>query len=297
MSHRASQMRFSHVPAAVTLAGVVTALLVMAACVADEPTAPRVDAHVITANAAGNVDNTARARFTMADSINVGTPSAPVWVPAAVRGDGRLRDGSPAAPGGLSNEYQGNVCSVNAVIGSGLKGEGYQFFLDMARFASSTLPASCLPTRSNRYYVNGSDQAPVNASTAVSIANVSSMSVGQTMVQPFHSGTMAQLGYGLFWDDAYPPASGVLVTRLPNVVDEYGRSVRQWRVESRGSHKAVLVLPAMATERLTQASHQGRIATHCPLRRSTRTTRGLTVMPSLTTLDVESRKSLCSFRS
>jgi hypothetical protein len=48
-----------------------------------------------TANAVGNVDNTSRARFTMADSINVGTVSTPTWVPAAVRGDGRLRDGNP----------------------------------------------------------------------------------------------------------------------------------------------------------------------------------------------------------
>ena len=243
MSHRAPQMRSSHRPA-VTFAGVVAAVLAMAACETDAPTTPRVDARQMTAKAAGNVDNTARARFTMADLVNVGTSSAPVWVPAAVRGDGRLRDGSPATPDGPSNEYQGNVCSVNAVIGSGLKGEGTQFFLDMARFASSTLPASCLPTRYNRYYLNGPDQPPVNASTAESIAGISSMSVGQTMVQPFHSGTMAQLGYAVFWDDAYPPASSMLVTRLPNVIDEYGRSVRQWRVESRGSHKAVLAFPA-----------------------------------------------------
>ena len=244
MSHRASQMRLSHVPAAITLAGVFTTVLVMAACATDEPTATRADPHLTTANATGNVDNTARARFTMADSINVGTTSAPSWVPAAVRGDGRLRDGSPATPGGLSNEYQGNVCSVDAVIGSGMKGEGYQFFLDMSRFAFSTLPASCQPTRANRYYVNGPSQAPANASTLVSIPGVSAMSVGQTMIQALHSGTMAELGYALWWDDAYPPASSIVVTRLPNVIDEYGRSVRQWRVASRGLHKAVLVLPA-----------------------------------------------------
>jgi hypothetical protein len=237
-------MRITHAPAAVTLAGMLIAGLVLAACVADEPTATRLDARVITAKLAGNVDNTARARFTMADSINVGTIAAPVWVPGAVRGDGRLRDGSPAVAGRLSNEYQGNFCSVNAVIGSGLKGEGTQFFLQMGRFASSTLPASCLPTRYNRYYVNGPDQAPVNASTQASIAAVSSMAAGETSIQPFHNGTMAELGYALWWDDAYPPASSVLVTRLPNVIDEYGRSVRQWRVASQGSHKAALVLPA-----------------------------------------------------
>jgi len=244
MSHRKSHRHFTHVPAAGTLVRVMVPVLVMAACVADEPTAARADARPITANAAGTVDNTTRARLTMADSINVGTASAPAWVPAAVRGDGRLRDGTPATPGGLSNEYQGNVCSVNAVIGSGVKGEGYQFYLQMDRFASSALPASCLPTRYNRYYVNGPTQAPANASTFVSIAAVGSMSVGQTMIQPFHSGTMAELGFALYWDDEYPPSTSMLVTRLPNVTDEYGRSVRQWRVETRGSHKAALVTPA-----------------------------------------------------
>ena len=151
-----------------------------------------------------------------------------VWVPADVRGDGRLRDGSPALPDGLSNEYQGNFCSVNAVIGSGLKGEGTLSFA-LARLASTTLPASCLPTRYNRYYLNGPNQPPANASTQELVAGFSSLAVGQTLVQPFHSGTMAELGYALWWDDAYPPANSMLATRLPNVVDEYGRSVRQWR--------------------------------------------------------------------
>jgi tetratricopeptide (TPR) repeat protein len=40
-----------------------------------------------------------------------------------------------------------------------------------------------------------------------------------------------------------PPASSMLATRVPNVIDGFGRSVRQWRVERRTSHKAELVLP------------------------------------------------------
>jgi len=34
----------------------------------------------------------------------------------------------------------------------------------------------------------------------------------------------------------------VLVTRLPNVIDETGRWARQWRVETRGTHQAVGVV-------------------------------------------------------
>ena len=216
----------------------------MGACAIDSPAAPRVPAGPGTAKVAGNVDMTSRAQLVMADSINVGTMAAPVWVPAAFRGDGRLRDGSPAVSGGPSNEYQGNYCSVNAVIASGTKGEGTQLSFQLARFASIALPPNCLPTRYHRYFVNGPTQPPANASSQENIAGISSMSVGQTMVQPFHNGSIAELGYALWWDDAYPPSSSVLVTRLPNVIDQFGRSVRQWRVESRGSHKAVLVLPA-----------------------------------------------------
>src|SRR5690349_21379227 len=108
MSHRTSPKYFGHGPSVIALAGLVTTVLVMTACAAEDPTATRAAAHLVTANATGSVDNTARARFTMADSINVGSDVVPVWVPAAVRGDGRLRDGSPAAASGLSNEYQGN---------------------------------------------------------------------------------------------------------------------------------------------------------------------------------------------
>lgn len=48
----------------------------------------------------------------------------------------------------------------------------------------------------------------------------------------------------LLFDDAYTPATNVLVTRLPDVIDELGRSVAQWRVESRGFHRAVGVVPS-----------------------------------------------------
>ena len=182
------------------------------------------------------VDQTTRARFSWADSINVGTIAAPVYVPAAIRGDDRLRDGNPSVSGGPSNEYQGNFCGVNAVIGG-------QLFVDLKRYWSTALPASCQPARYYRYFLNGSSQAPSIVRPQSIVQDIGAMAVGDTRTQPFQSGTMSELGFGLWFDDAYPPASSVLVTRLPNVVDEFGRSVRQWRVETRGSHKAVMVLP------------------------------------------------------
>ena len=186
--------------------------------------------------ASAKVDQTTRARFSWADSVNVGTVAVPEWVWAGIRGDDRLRDGSPRVPGGPSNEYQGSFCGVNAVIGG-------QLYVDPDRDWSPSLPADCQPSRYYRYYVNGSNQPPSLVRPSNIVENIGTMAVGETRIQPFQSGTMSDLGFGLWFDDAYPPASSVLVTRLPNVTDEFGRSVRQWRVETRGSHKAVMVVP------------------------------------------------------
>jgi hypothetical protein len=204
-----------------------------------------VGAELFAVKLRGNVDDGTRARFSWDDSINVGTVSAPAWVPAAIRGDGRLRDGSPAVAGGPSNEYQGNFCSVSAVIGSGTGNESAQMYIDPDRFASASLPASCQPTRYYRFYVNvnGPTQTPSVVHPSHIVPDLSLMAVGETRVQSFHVGTMEELGFAIWWDPAYPPATGVLVTRLPNVIDELGRSVRRWRVETWGTHQAVLVVP------------------------------------------------------
>ena len=189
-----------------------------------------------SAAAAAKVDQTIRARFSWADLINVGTAATPEWVPAAIRGDDRLRDGTPSASGGPSNEYQGNFCGVNAVIGE-------QLFVDPQRYWSASLPLSCQPARYYRYYLNGPSQAPSVVRPQSIVQDIGTMAVGETHIQPFQSGTMSELGFGLWFDDAYPPASSVRVTRLPNVIDEFERSVRQWRVETRASHQAVTVVP------------------------------------------------------
>jgi hypothetical protein len=201
-----------------------------------------VGAELFTVKLRGNADVTTRVRISFADSINVGSVAAPVWVPAGIRGDDRRRDGSPALPGGPSNEYQGNFCSFHGIVGSGTEGNGAQAFLDPDRYASTSLPGSCQPARYYRFYLNGPTQPPGIAHPSTIVKDLNQMTPGQTQIQPFQSGTLGELGVGLWFDDAYPPASSVLVTRLPNVTDEFGRSVRQWRVETRGSHKAVGVV-------------------------------------------------------
>ena len=203
-----------------------------------------VGAEMFAVKTRGNTDQTTRARFSFEDSVNVGTEAAPVYAPAGVRGDDRLRDGSPPTAGGPSNEYQGNFCGVSAVIGSGTNGEGYQFNYSLDRWWASTLPESCQPVaRYLRVYLNGPTGTPGVTSPGQNFSGIGSMVVGESRIQPSQSGTMADLGVGLWFDDAYPPASSVLITRLPNVIDADGRSVRQWRIQTRGTHKAVGVVP------------------------------------------------------
>lgn len=188
--------------------------------------------------AGGKADQTPRARLSYVDSVNVGTALAPQWVPAGYRGDGRLRDGTPGGVS-LSNEYQGNFCGVNANIGTGTSGQSTQFTFDPNQYWSTSLPASCQPARYVRVYLNGPTEPPGQTRQHQFFPELGSMAVGDTLIKVWNNGTGAELGINLWFDDAYPPASSVRWIRLPNVVDEFDRSVRQWRIETRGSHRAM----------------------------------------------------------
>lgn len=198
--------------------------------VEDVPTAPLF--------VAGGKLVTPRARLSYADEVNVGTTASPVWVPAGYRGDGRLRDGTPGTPA-LSNEYQGDWCGVNAGIGTGIQGQTTQFTFDADQWWSSSLPASCQPARAAHIYLDGPSAAPGITRQTQHFPNLGSMAVGDSLIIPWNNGTGAELGVNLWFDDAYPPASSPRWIRLPNIIDEFGRSVRTWRVETRGSHRAM----------------------------------------------------------
>src|SRR4029077_157588 len=53
------------------------------------------------------VDSTSRANSVWADTVLVNG----IWLPAGIRGDGRLKNGSPAT-GTPSNEFQGAACGA-----------------------------------------------------------------------------------------------------------------------------------------------------------------------------------------
>ncbi len=179
-----------------------------------------------------------RAHFTYADSMNVSTTAVAQWVPTGIRGDGRLRDGSPGS-GIISNEYQGQFCGVAAVIGNGTGDESTDFNYTPDGNWSDTMPGSCKPARFYRYYLDGPDLPPAIASPHNIVVQVWELAVGETRLVSFMSGTQSELGFGLWFDDAYPPASSLQVTRVPDVVDVAGRTVRRWRVATRGTHRAM----------------------------------------------------------
>lgn len=216
-------------------APVAVLALVAAGCAdsrdATEPTAPLFAA-------GGGGATTPRARLSYADSVNVGSALAPVWVPAGYRGDGRLRDGTPGTAG-QSNEYQGDWCGVNANVGTGTQGQTTQFTFDPNQWWSSSLPATCQPARAVLIYLNGPAAPPGLTRQHQYFTDLGSMAVGDSLILPWNNGTGAELGVNLWFNDSYSPASSPRWIRLPNVTDEFGRSVRSWRIETRGSHRAM----------------------------------------------------------
>lgn len=198
---------------------------------------PRPGSAIITEGAAAKIDDTRRARYQWSDSVDIGTDT-PMWVPSGFRGDGRNRYGA-ASTGSDRSEYQGNHCGVRAIVGSGTGGQNGNFnsFPDIDWTESMT--AACGPRRHYVVYLEGPSGPASTTRPHQIVADIYTMSIGQSRIQPFATGTLGTLGVGLQYDDAYPPSSSPVVSRLPDVVDEFGQSVRRWRMTSRGTHRAM----------------------------------------------------------
>jgi hypothetical protein len=182
-----------------------------------------------------------QARFYFADSVNVGTGAAPQWVAAGIRGDGRARDGQAAASSRPGGEYQGSFCGVNAVLGRGAEyneNDGLNFHV--SRYWADTLPSSCNPARAYRFFLDGLGAPPLLLHPLSIVEGLGTMAVGETRIQThlvFQTGG-AEVGGIRFTDDATYGTSAAQIIRLPDARDELDRPVRQWRVESRNTHRA-----------------------------------------------------------
>ena len=183
----------------------------------------------------GHVDQNPRAVLSLADSIFVSDSGR--FVPAGIRGDGRVRDGT-AAPAGKSSEYQGDWCGVSArfELGTDLNAD------PDAGYSASTMSA-CGSKRQYRFYLSGPSLAPTVSGPHSIASGLATRAVGQSVLQPEGFGVQLTNCQRLMFDSQYPPSATVRQTRLSDTIDTQGRSVRRWRIESEGSHRAMCLVP------------------------------------------------------
>jgi hypothetical protein len=179
-----------------------------------------------------------RAHLVWADQVNLAAPgSTPDWQPAGIQGDDRDRFG--AAGGIASDEYQGAFCGVTAFIWNARANESGTLKVDPDAGYTSSLSSSCGSARTFRFYLNGTGSAPASIGALFLVTAIWKLEANASVLQSMSFAPQGALtACELQFDNAFPPASHVRVTRLADV-----GSVRQWRVESQGSHRAACTVP------------------------------------------------------
>lgn len=205
------------------------------ACSAENATIPsarRVDA---TARAAKAVS---RANYVFADSVNLAVAGgAPQWTTTGIKGDGRLKTGV-ASTGSPSNEYEGGSCGVDATLGSTAT-----FNTDPDHGWTSAL--QCGSPRMFNFYLNGLNGTPTAIGPHSVVDAFSGLAVGASTTRESRFGVQQSTCDGLRFTNAFPPSNNARVTRLPDVSGPAGL-VKQWRIESQGSHLAACILVGKA---------------------------------------------------
>lgn len=186
------------------------------------------------------IDSNSRANFVWADSIFFDG----AWVAAGIRGDGRLKDGSPASST-PSNEYQGKYCGVAAILyTAGTAPSGDMDYTPGFNYTSSMQTACQGGPRVYEFYLSG-DSAHLTSSALASgphsiARGLANLAPGAVVTQWEGFGIQQSNCPNLMFNDAFPPSQSLRYTRLADVVAG-GRTVRQWRIESYGSHVAACV--------------------------------------------------------
>ena len=205
----------------------VALLLLITACGSVEPTAPLVDAGALRAAKATGTTSI-RARYSLADIVGV--------LPAGIRGDGRLANGSISS-GTPSNEYQGDFCGVHAM----LENQTARFDTDSDMRWSSTMASACGTPRSFAFYLQGTEAAPTNIAPQTMVEDLASLAIGQSGTRTAVFGVQLPNCSSIRFNSAYPGASNVTVTRLTDVATSAGPA-RSWLIESQGSHTGACVV-------------------------------------------------------
>jgi hypothetical protein len=181
--------------------------------------------------------DTSQANLVWDDSVDIAAAGSPAsWTPAGIRGDGRNKYGAPS----MISEYQGRFCGFVGYLGvdggSALNAEpdfGY----------TTSMAAACgSPARMYRFYFDGATTPTFSFGPHHTVMNLASLAVGQTMFEDVWFGVHQPGCQRLDYNDAYSPSNNAAVTRLPDVTTAAGPA-RQWRVSSRGSHRAMCLIP------------------------------------------------------
>ena len=205
-------------------------------CSAENATTParQVDAAIGAAKAVS------RANYVFADSVDLAAAgTAPQWSKTGIRGDGRLKNGA-ASTGSPSNEYEGGSCGVDATLGSTAT-----FNTDPDHGWTSAMQATCGGMRLFNFYLNGLGGAPTPIGPHSVVDAFSGLAVGASTTREARFGVQQSTCDGLRFTNAFPPSNNARVTRLPDVSTPTG-FVKQWRIESQGSHLAACILVGKA---------------------------------------------------
>ena len=160
------------------------------------------------------------------------TVIGPDTVPAGIRGDARLADGSPSAG---NSAYQGGLCGVNASLTTEVQWDLYN-------------ATGCGPARVVLFWLSGAG-GPATAVQTKSIArDLTSMAIGESRTDQFEGFHLGQPNCARAeFNTAYAGSDNPRRTRLADAPD----GARQWRIESQGSHQAMCLYTAKGH---TQAS-------------------------------------------
>jgi len=174
-----------------------------------------------------------RAHLIWADLVNVAPSGLPAdWHPSGIQGDDRDRLG--IAGGTPSDEYQGRFCGVAAFIWNARPSQDGSLNIDPDAEYAFAMSSSCGLPRTFRFLLNGPGGSPTDVGAHITVTGIWKLAAGASVLQSQVVGMQNAINScQLRFDDAFPPANHIRVTRLANV-----GSARQWRVESQGSHRA-----------------------------------------------------------
>ena len=104
------------------------------------------------------------------------------------------------------------------------------------------MQAACGGRRQFNFFLQGPSAAPTPAAPRTIARELWLLGPGESRIQFEGFGVQLPGCANLMFDDQYPPSSSTRQTRLPDVTRPDGRIVRQWRIESQGTHQAVCLV-------------------------------------------------------